>query len=645
MKEIKYDFLREATVTINAGQTRTLILSGNIFDLFYLPPEKKQSTGAGSGSIGRYVPLVDFLTAKWKHPGCSILVVYELNGPIRFINPSDMDKMKEAWVKWKTGMTSDEIAIKGMFAQTREQLQRHKALSKLFESSLNGAIGHPTLALEFLRQLCLCSRSSIGGEICLKENLNIIVEGAHLLIPEAPIPQLSDADRHRISICRDWFSDPGYMNGNDTVIFLAESRSQMNSQLTRLPQVLEVEISSPDDKARMHFFEWFRTQLSGDKKIELWGTEDDLSKFTGGLSIHALRQLLVAASYRDGKLTQSDVISKVEDFIQQQLGEDVVEFKKPGHTLKDVIGFTRLKKFLHDELIPRFQSTGIDALPGAAVSGPIGGGKTFIFEALAAELDMVVLVLKNVRSKWFGQTDVIIERLRRVLNALDKAMIFMDEADTQLGGVGPETHDTERRLTGKIQTMMSDPAMRGRIVWLLMTARIHHLSPDIRRPGRVGDLIIPVLDPKGDDRKAFLSWMTSKVIQKKYEKIMKKYLDTAKSSSKRKSKKQKTIVEKEYLKFLEDLESVTARYSAASFASMRSELVAKAKGGSLPFDKIFWIINDHIPPAIEETRRYQTLQALINCTRRSLLPDPNIDEKTRNQWAAEIRALEARGIN
>jgi len=120
---------------------------------------------------------------------------------------------------------------------------------------------------------------------------------------------------------------------------------------------------------------------------------------------------------------------------------------------------------------------------------------------------MPVLVLKNIRSQWFGQTDVIFERLRRVLEALEKVLIFVDEADTQFGGVGEGAHETERRLTGKIQAMMSDPRLRGKVIWLLMTARIHLLSPDIRRPGRVGDLIIPVLDPVGEDRLEFIRWM------------------------------------------------------------------------------------------------------------------------------------------
>ena len=52
----------------------------------------------------------------------------------------------------------------------------------------------------------------------------------------------------------------------------------------------------------------------------------------------------------------------------------------------------------------------------------------------------------------------------------------------------------------------------------------------------------------------------------------------------------------------------------------------------------------YIPPPIGDTRRYQTLQALTNCTRRSLLPDPNIDEAARQGWQEEIKALEAKGI-
>jgi hypothetical protein len=56
------------------------------------------------------------------------------------------------------------------------------------------------------------------------------------------------------------------------------------------------------------------------------------------------------------------------------------------------------------------------------------------------------------------------------------------------------------------------------------------------------------------------------------------------------------------------------------------------------------VFHDHIQPAIAEARRYQTLQALINCTQRSLLPDPAISDDERRQWETEARALEAKGV-
>jgi SpoVK/Ycf46/Vps4 family AAA+-type ATPase len=309
-------------------------------------------------------------------------------------------------------------------------------------------------------------------------------------------------------------------------------------------------------------------------------------------------------------------VGKVEEFIQAQLGDDVVEFKKPEHRLEQVVGFTQLKEFLRRELIPRFKAKGEQALPGAAVAGAIGGGKTFIFEAVAAEIDVPVLVLKSIRSQWFGQTDVIFERLRRVLEALEKVVIFVDEADTQFGRVDATAHDTERRLTGKIQTMMSDPRLRGRVIWLLMTARIHLLSPDIRRPGRVGDLIIPVLDPRDEDRRDFIRWVL---------KATKLSADDLK------------VLEEQ----LDDI-YLAHDYSAAAFAALRSQIKAEQPADH---DAVLNIVRDIIPPAIGLTRRYQTLQALVNCTRRSLLPDSDTENATREDWEKELRELERQGIS
>ena len=216
---------------------------------------------------------------------------------------------------------------------------------------------------------------------------------------------------------------------------------------------------------------------------------------------------------------------------------------------------------------------------------------------------------------------MIFERLRRVLEALEKVVIFVDEADTQFGRVESTAHETERRLTGKIQAMMSDPRLRGRVMWLLMTARIHLLSPDIRRPGRVGDLIIPVLDPLGDNRREFIRWVLR--------------------AARLEGQEGQPEAQEELVTLL-DKEVLTPDYSAAAFASLRSQIKAMQPRTR---EQLLGLIRDLIPPEIGLARRYQTLQALLNCTRRSLLPDPSVSTAARHQWELEIKELERQGVS
>ena len=586
MNQQKYSFFSELVEILNSEQSRSVIVSGNVYDLF-----------AGKND---YISLIPFLTEKTTTKNL-IRVVYEQNGPLRILE--DADRLKSAWIAWKSGVDSDTLLIRGMKTKGDSEFD---VLSRQFDRLLIDAIGNPTLAFETLRQFSICSRSNLTGDLL------IMIEAADMLLPagNGDVASLNDKQLHRIAICQDWFSDPEFMLGGDSVLLLSESLSLIHPRVSRLPQVLNVEAPSPSMEQRLdyinHYFE------KTDYEPKLWSSREDLAAFTAGLSIHAMRQLLLRASYTRDPITPEDLVDKVQEFIQSQVGEDVIEFKKPSHRLDDLKGNSKLKAFIKSELLPRFKAPKEKALTGAAVAGPIGGGKTFIFEAVASEMDVPVLVLKSIRSQWYGQTDVIFERLRRVLEALEKVVIFVDEADTQFGGVGAETHSTERRLTGKIQAMMSDPRLRGRVIWLLMTARIHLLSPDIRRPGRVGDLIVPVLDPEGEDRREFVEWVAKGVLEE--------------------------VTDKD----LEQLDELTVGYSAAAFASLRSLLKASDVGS---MDDVTKIVDDQILPAIGQTRRYQTLHALVNCTRRSLLPNEKVTEQDREDWQAEIRALERLGIS
>jgi hypothetical protein len=586
-----YPFYVSLAKVINSGQSRSVVLHGNVYDLFW------------DGS--NYAPLIPFLLNKTTLPNF-VQLTYELNGPIR-VSEKDREKVRRAWMSWKTGLDADAESWKNLRESINDK-QKEVAVNhgKHFDQLLLEALGDSSKALEFMRQLCICSRE------CLKEGLLIFIEAADMLLPagNGDLASLNDKQLHRIAVVQDWFSDPAFVNGKDSVVLIAESRGLIHPRISKMPQVMSIECQSPVKQNRLHYIEFFQ------KTVKNIGQGEHLATMTAGLSIHALRQLLLEVGHVKGTeppvVSDESIVAKVEDFIKSQVGEDVVEFKKPAHRLNTVMGNTRLKKFIETELIPRFKHVGVGGLSGCVVAGPIGGGKTYVFEAVATHLNMPVLVLKNLRSQWFGQTDVIFERLRRALEALEKVAIFIDEADTQFGGVGSDTHETERRLTGKVQAMMSDPVLRGRIIWILMTARVHLLSPDIRRPGRAGDLIIPVLDPVGEDRIEFVRWVL-------------KACET----------------DGDHVEFVEKL--LPKDYSAADYAALRSHLKATSSNlkRALTVKEIEEVFREIIPANIAKNRRYQTLQALLNCTRRSLLPDPNEVEKQREDWQKELAELEA----
>jgi hypothetical protein len=570
------NFLTHLSKIINTGQSRSVILNGNIHDLF---PEANN----------KWVPLVDLLKAKCKVEATAnqkgiTQIVYEANSAVEIIGEENYKELQVLWQR-----------VHGLGLPLRDILQ----------TTLNDN----TQGLEILRQLCELSRLNRS-----KNNLLIVIESAEMLLPQAQISQMNMHDRKRISIVQDWFKDPKFVDGHDTVILISESCAAIHPRISRLPQVLSIDIPLPDEQDRFQFIlnhpaseEYKAKDQSGNTHSSTLAS--DLCKNTSGLSIHAINQLL-----RSGDYSLDNVTAKVGEYMVSQLGEGVVEFKRPTHTMDDVIGLSRVKRFMVNELIPGFKGDKSNCIAGALVCGPIGCGKTFICEAAASDMDIPVILLKNIRSKWYGETDEIFEKLRRLVQSFHKIMIFVDEADTQFGSVDAGSQDVEKRLTGSIQAMMSDSSLRGKVIWFLMTARVHALSADIRRPGRM-DVIIPILEPEdGDDRNEFINWTFGEQIHG--------------------TEQGKKLVD------------MTRGMSPASYAMIRSRIKAK---NCQTLDEMVALVDDIMEPDIKDVRKYQTLQAKLNCTRKSLIYDQigyskQFYQTDLQKWAQEIKELEAKGI-
>jgi hypothetical protein len=154
----------------------------------------------------------------------------------------------------------------------------------------------------------------------------------------------------------------------------------------------------------------------------------------------------------------------------------------------------RVKAWLRQDLA-LWRKDDLQALPmGYLICGPVGTGKTYTVECLAGEAGVPVVKLKNFRDKWVGSTEGNLEKIFRLVRALGRCYVFVDEADQSLGkrDAGGNDGGIGGRVYAMLAQEMSETKNRGKVVWILASSRPDLIEVDLKRPGRV-DVKIPLL--------------------------------------------------------------------------------------------------------------------------------------------------------
>ena len=108
-------------------------------------------------------------------------------------------------------------------------------------------------------------------------------------------------------------------------------------------------------------------------------------------------------------------------------------------------------------------------------------------ECLAGEAGIPVVKLRNFRDRWVGSTEGNLETIFRLIQALGRCYVFVDEADQALGR--RESGQGDSGLSGRVYAMiaeeMGSSRSRGRVIWILASSRPDLIEVDLKRPGRV----------------------------------------------------------------------------------------------------------------------------------------------------------------
>jgi SpoVK/Ycf46/Vps4 family AAA+-type ATPase len=220
---------------------------------------------------------------------------------------------------------------------------------------------------------------------------------------------------------------------------------------------------------------------------------------------------LVKVRHHEGKPLGDADLARMKKELVERDSAGLVEFIDSKRTLADYHGQEALKTWLRQD-IALWRTGDLKALPmGYLLCGPVGTGKTFLVECLAGEAGVPVVKLKNFRDRWVGSSEGNLEKIFRLIRALGRCMVFIDEADQTLGK--RDSGSTDSGLSGRIYSMiaqeMSDSGNRGRVLWLLASSRPDLIEVDLKRPGRV-DVKVPLLPTSTEKESAQLIGLLAK---------------------------------------------------------------------------------------------------------------------------------------
>jgi hypothetical protein len=435
---------RELIALYESGASNQFILYGNVGDRMVLP----LGAQAGLGNLD------DFLL-RVLLPRFDVILTYDLGNGVR------VEKGEKIFAQWP---------------YYKENPKLPRAPRNAYE-----------LLTFYFRYVANLARIQAGEK---PPHIALIIKTADLAAPALAGAYDFDVSAMVMQI-RDWSVDSMMTELPLAVFLITENLADLHPLLvgnTRAAQV-RLPLPSPADLA-----EAFRLLAPAypTALAEYAGKLEEPAGQLAGATLGAIEAMLKTREHAREKICAEDLVKLKKQLVEKDCG-GLIEFIESGQTLEDYSGQARVKEWVRQD-IALWNKNDLQALPmGYLVCGPVGTGKTYMVRCLAGEAGVPVVRFKNFRDKWVGSTEGNLEKIFRLIHALGRCIVFIDEADQALGKRDSGAGDSG--VSGRIYSMfaeeMSDTRNRGKILWVLASSRPDLIEVDLKRPGRV-DVKIPL---------------------------------------------------------------------------------------------------------------------------------------------------------
>lgn len=327
-----------------------------------------------------------------------------------------------------------------------------------------------------------------------------IIRNADLLVP--PSPGGLDYNLNALaSLIRDWATDSLLADHALATFLISENINDLHPLIVNNPRARRIKIDLPTVPQIAETLEQFAAGYSlamSEVGKDISGAAEQLA----GTTLSAIEGVVKTKQHGKEPLVVDD-LAKIKKELVENDTNGLIEFLETKRTLDDIHGLDSIKAWLRQD-IALWRKNDTAALPkGYLLCGPVGTGKTYLVECLAGEAHVPVVKLKNFRDKWVGSSEGNLEKIFRLIHALGRCYVFIDEADQSLGRRDASSGDSG--VSGRIYSMLAEEmgssSNRGSVIWVLASSRPDLIEVDLKRPGRV-DVKIPLF-PTSTKRESF----------------------------------------------------------------------------------------------------------------------------------------------
>jgi AAA+ superfamily predicted ATPase len=442
-------------------------------------------------------------------------------------------------------------------------------------------------------------------------SLALIMDHASYVFPAGEPGRLSLSSSSQLVTMLNWAMSPHVKRLNMAFVLIDEKLADLSDRLAGNPHVATIEVPLPDQKERETFIKASPGAGAADNLTAFSDFDaQELAKLTAGISLTDLN-VMIQSARESGRRLDAAAFRALKKRLLERQCRGLLEFIEPRWTLDTVVGHAAAKARLREDAA-LLKRGALDSLPmGYLLCGPVGTGKSFLAQCVSGEIGIPCVILKNFRSKYVGETEGNLERVLSVLRAMGPVVVVVDEADAALGSREQEGDSgTSSRVFAMIAAQMGDTGYRGRIIWMLLTARPDLLPIDLKRQGRA-EVHIPLFYPTDE------------------EEIRQMFLILAKKLGSRLSPEDVPPVPQRGQLSGADIEGMVSRAWRASLLAGADHVTCEALKG---------VVSQFMPSTQGVERELQETAAMLECTDRQFLPPAILDQVTAEGGRAKLQA-------